>query len=130
METSCVEHTGYVMPNGYGQVHRDGKVWLAHRWAAHKAHGPCPVGQVVRHACDNRKCVNPEHLQYGTQSQNLLDRRERHRYRKLTRAQAEEIKVLPGTAASIARKYGVSYQMVRNIQLGRMWRLDDPGNLK
>ncbi|UGL62986.1 hypothetical protein [Xanthomonas phage R3-22-T1] len=120
--SECIEHQGYLMPNGYGQVNRDSKVWLAHRWAAHVAHGPCPEGQVVRHTCDNRKCVNPEHLIYGTQGDNLIDRRERHRYRKLTREDVEHIRATPGTLKSVAELYGVSLQMIHNIRTGKQWR--------
>lgn len=123
--TPCIEHVGYRMPNGYGQVNRGGRVWLAHRWAADQAHGPCPDGQVVRHRCDNRGCVNPEHLEYGSQGDNLIDRRERHRYRKLTREDAESIKRLLATQtrslACIGREFGVSYTMVRHIRDGKQW---------
>lgn len=118
---ACIPHTGYVMPNGYGQVNRQGKVWLAHRWAAHVAHGPCPEGQVVRHKCDNRVCVNPAHLEYGTQAENLLDRRRRHRYRKLTQAQADSIRSDARQNATIAREYGVSATMVYYIKRGNQW---------
>lgn len=30
-------------------------------------------GEVVRHRCHNRKCVNPEHLEHGTQRDNKHD---------------------------------------------------------
>lgn len=32
-------------------------------------------GLVVRHKCDNRLCIHPEHLEIGTQSANLVDQR-------------------------------------------------------
>lgn len=120
----CINHVGYTMPNGYGQVRRGGKAWLAHRWAAHVAHGPCPAGQVVRHKCDNRLCINSAHLEYGTQGDNLKDRRERHRYRKLTRADAESIKQDGRTLAVVAAEYGVSITLVHYIKSGKQWRDD------
>lgn len=36
--------------------------------------------EVVRHRCNNRRCVNPAHLELGTRRDNLEDdRRFRHR---------------------------------------------------
>ncbi|UDL16940.1 HNH endonuclease [Stenotrophomonas phage TS-10] len=80
--------------------------------------------QVVRHKCDNRLCINPAHLEYGTQGDNLKDRRERHRYRKLTRADAESIKQDGRTLAVVAAEYGVSITLVHYIKSGKQWRDD------
>ena len=122
---SCIEHAGYLMPNGYGQVRREGKTWLAHRWAAYVAHGPCPAGQVVRHTCDNRKCVNPAHLEYGTQGDNLNDRKERATtYRKLGKEDIPKIRqrlTEGATLAQVGREFGVSYVMIRYIRDGKQW---------
>ena len=31
---------------------------------------------VVRHRCNNRRCINPEHLEIGSRGENLQDERE------------------------------------------------------
>lgn len=31
---------------------------------------------VVRHRCNNRRCINPEHLEIGTRGENFMDERE------------------------------------------------------
>jgi hypothetical protein len=122
--TPCIEHTGCIQNTGYGQVRREGKTWSAHRWAAHVAFGGIPEGQVVRHKCDNKLCVNPEHLEFGAQRDNLLDRRERTRYLKLTRQDVEGIKhgLAEGKVLRVlAEQYGVSIQMIHHIKTGKQW---------
>jgi hypothetical protein len=39
-----------------------------------------PKGYYVLHSCDNRKCINPEHLRIGTQKDNMTDRRKNGRF--------------------------------------------------
>lgn len=70
----CVEFDGYCDPiSGYGIIKREGRNWKAHRWAYTQAHGPIPDGMWVLHRCDNRPCVNPDHLFLGDAKANAED---------------------------------------------------------
>ena len=83
LANGCWEFTGYVMPQGYGQLGRNG---LAHRFAWELANGrPVPAGLVIDHQCHNRdplcvddsacahrRCVNPAHLEAVPSKVNIL----------------------------------------------------------
>jgi hypothetical protein len=69
----CFEWQGSKTKNGYVLTYHKGKSVHAHRLVFTLAKGPIPTGLVVMHSCDNRACINPEHLSVGSQSDNLLD---------------------------------------------------------
>ncbi len=79
----CWNWTGCLGFGGYGQLKVGKKHWLAHRlmWVLHNKKR-VPSGMVVRHTCvGNRKCINPEHLEIGTQKDNIHDMIRQGRFR-------------------------------------------------
>lgn len=76
--TGCHEWIGRLNPKGYGQFHPD-KSWQAHRWIFHYHNPETPISLYILHKCDNRRCVNPDHLYAGTQQDNMDDMYQRGR---------------------------------------------------
>lgn len=75
-DDDCWEWSGTILGNGYGQIRsggKEGKKILAHRLSYELNKCEIPDGLVVMHTCDNRKCVNPNHLGLGTYKDNTQD---------------------------------------------------------
>ncbi len=116
---------------GYGTVGQDGKVRRASRVMCTMAHGEPPTPKHhAAHSCGkgHDACVNPNHLDWKTASENQYDRRKHGthgggggRRGKLTPAQWQEIREAKGkvTQAALAAHYGVSDATIRGIQSGR-----------
>lgn len=129
--SGCWLWMGYISANGYGSftTSTDTPEW-AHRAAWRLTHGSVPEGIWVLHKCDNRACVNPDHLFLGTNSDNVADmvakgrnlRGERQNGATITDAMARTILDLAARGESrkeIARRYGISYANVCNVVAGR-----------
>ena len=74
-DSGCIEYGGYVDGNGYGKLTVSGKKTYAHRAVFELTTGTSPI--CVLHTCDNRKCVNIEHLRAGNHLENMQDRKNR-----------------------------------------------------
>jgi hypothetical protein len=70
--TGCWVYTGYISPNGYGQVVRRPRKYQAHRYTYEQVVGPIPEGLDLDHLCRNRACCNPDHLEPVTRRENCL----------------------------------------------------------
>jgi hypothetical protein len=130
--SGCFLWTGYLAPNGYGELRIDGSKMSAHRasWVLHR--GQIPGGMFVCHKCDNRACVNPDHLFLGTQKDNMRDaaskgrmnpnqKGERNRAAKLKQDDVLFIRKSSERGVALALRFNVSQALVTMIRKGRVW---------
>ena len=136
----CWDWKAGLFTTGYGKFGLRGKTVQSHRVAYSLVKGLIPIGEVVRHTCDNRKCVNPDHLITGTAKDNVQDAIDRGRFprgsssgnSKLTEMDVLEIRsqVRNGTPDSeIADAYGISVNNLWFIKTGATWKHVD-GDIK
>lgn len=135
----CVEWPLSCNPvTGYGQIStkdEPGGSLATHRIAYEIYKGNIPDLLLVRHTCDNRKCVNPNHLMLGTQNDNIKDMWQRGRqpkygydfkgeknpFSKLKDNQVLEIKKSSLSHNALAEIYGVSSSTIGMIKAGETW---------
>jgi hypothetical protein len=134
-ETNCWEWDG-VIRTGYGRFYLRGKWLSAHRasWELHN--DAIPEGLLVLHKCDNKCCVNPEHLFVGTQRDNVRDMWEKKRAKvlrgssnpnsKLMEADVKLIRDLyeegETSYAKLAREFSVSPKLIELVVKRQVWR--------
>lgn len=145
---TCWLWTGYkFQSSGYGGFIPAGvRVYkLAHRIAYELTCGFIPAGLLVCHHCDNRLCVNPDHLFLGTHQENMKDRNskgrqgkgqsigkggenrtgERNGRSKLTLEQIQEIRSLYAAGGisqtELSKRYGVIQPHISRIVRGDQW---------
>lgn len=70
----CWLWIGSMSRKRYGNFYVRGKIIAAHRFSFLYFNGQIPNGMMIMHECDTRHCVNPEHLSYGTNDENVADR--------------------------------------------------------
>lgn len=69
--TPCWIWTRGLDKSGYGQRGRKGKWTFTHRAAYIEAFGDPPEGWVVHHACDQKDCLNPNHLEAMSRAEHI-----------------------------------------------------------
>lgn len=68
----CWLWTAYLNKKGYGQFRVGSKMLPAHRAVYEHLVGIQPEQLVANHLCYVRNCVNPDHLEFVTQRENVL----------------------------------------------------------
>lgn len=118
---------------GYGLFNANGKPDRAHRFSLSLRLGrPLRPGSVACHTCDNRVCVNPDHLYEGTHQTNVDDavsrgrtsRGESHPISKLSEMDVLAIRHLAASGEKnrdLAARFGVAEASISNITYGRSW---------
>jgi len=136
-QSGCLEWVRGIEGRGYGMAWHEGKQIKAHRlswilflgelpkWSGYKS------AACVLHSCDNPKCVNPDHLFLGTQSENVADRKakgrtarqcgEKHGMSVLNDLAVNEIRNSNLRGVELAGIYKVSQATISLIKSGKRW---------
>lgn len=139
----CWNWTASSRGQGYGAFKINGKVIDAHRvsWTIH--FGEIPNGLFVCHKCDNKKCVNPDHLFLGTQKDNMNDCLQKGRmiipegikykekHKPVNRSLKNEVEISniklqiknrSCTLKQLSENLNLPYQLIRDISCGRVYK--------
>lgn len=126
----CWNWTGTLWFTGYGRYNYRDKSWKAHRLAWIFSGNQLSDSQCLLHACDNRRCCNPDHLFIGTRADNNLDKVRKGRQSKgedykRTRLTTEDILRIRASDIPIhdlCEEYDISWSHINNIQHRRKWK--------
>jgi len=133
--TRCWEWNDCLTPQGYGQYYYNGKMISIHRYSYFISFGKFDSKLFVLHHCDNKKCVNPNHLFLGTHLENMQDMNKKGRRRdsagekngqnKLTEKQVVKIYEMYHSGdylqKEIGKIFGVDNATISRIIRGKRW---------
>ena len=128
-ENGCWNWKGGLSGCGYGYITFEGKKQGAHRVSYKLFNGPIPKNMLVLHKCDNRACINPDHLFLGTHQDNMDDMWEKGRGPVRTFALNKEVflfrhkesgEVFEGTGYDFRMKYGLCSGHVSRLTRGKL----------
>jgi hypothetical protein len=132
-ENKCWNWSMSRSQSGYGKVYYSGKDFRAHRISFFYYNGYMP--KMVLHKCDNRLCINPEHLYAGNHLSNMKDMKVKgrafkpkgsaHPMSKLKEKDVANIRLLFNSGNDlkfIAKEYRLHLESVRQIINRKRWK--------
>lgn len=129
--TGCWNWLGCKLNTGYGQIWAGGRARSTHRLSFELHRGVIPAGMNICHRCDNRLCINPDHMFLGTNAENMADKVSKGRQArgesiaqsKLTEEDVIAIRASKGISqTSIAKQFGVSHDLIALVRSRKIWR--------
>lgn len=137
-ETDCWEWTGHKYTNGYGVLKVFGRDVSAHRYSYELHKGPIPDGMHVLHSCDNKSCINPDHLRVGTRQENVDEAWARGLMRPIPKGTPNPRKGIKNKDSQpvivLGRTFGSMNEAERELSLGkgtvRFWVTRHPHKAK
>lgn len=117
----CMEWNGCYNTDGYPRINWHGNTnGKVHRIVYQLFTGKNITGKVIRHICDNPKCINPKHLIEGSALDNIKDRVKRERTHNQVSFEEKDkiLRLRYGhhlTYKQIADQLGIKYKRVEYI---------------
>jgi hypothetical protein len=122
IEVDCWMWTGDIDGDGYPRTQKDKVNIRMHVFACSLLNGPQPDGMYALHGCDIRRCVNPNHLYWGTAE---LNRRESLAMGTAPRGQSHgQAKVSDADVLAIIRDTRTGREIAKdyNISQATVWK--------
>lgn len=126
----CIDGSQYGATNPSGYINLNIDRWgysRLHRLVYSIYNGELLPGDIVRHTCDNPRCVQPKHLLKGTRADNVQDMVERGRHNPVksslngkTKLSEDDIKQIRRLSKKLTQKEIAVMFNVHNSHISRI----------